>query len=351
MPRSPPPALDLRLLGPVEVRIDGRVVALGAPKQRAVLAMLALEAGRTVSADRLAEGLWGEQPPASAPKMVQLYVSQLRRLLDGDGAQIVTRGRGYELRLGHGEVDVDPVRALLEQDRAARGARAVARRGARRRRRRAVRRRRDPAPRRAAAARRRAGDRRRPRGRPPRRGDRRARGAGRRSIRCASGCTPSACSRCTGPAARPRRWTPTARRAPRWSTRSASSRAPSCGASTRRSWPRTRRSTSPRRRSKRPGPRVRRPAARRRCFADRRAAAVRGRRGVRRQPRAGAGQPPGHRRELGRADRRRQRPDHGPVQRRATGRRPSPPAPARCGSPTGWTAPSRGSTATARPTS
>ena len=41
--------------------------------------MLALRVGRTVSADRLVEGLWGEQPPASAPKMVQLYVSQLRR--------------------------------------------------------------------------------------------------------------------------------------------------------------------------------------------------------------------------------------------------------------------------------
>ena len=118
MPRSPPPALDLRLLGPVEVRINGRVVALGAPKQRAVLAMLALQAGRTVSADHLAEGLWGEQPPASAPKMVQLYVSQLRRLLVEDGAQIVTHGRGYELRLGHGEVDVIRFEQMLEQDRA-----------------------------------------------------------------------------------------------------------------------------------------------------------------------------------------------------------------------------------------
>ena len=77
--------MDLRLLGPLEVRLEDGPVELGPRKQRAVLAMLALEAGRTVSADRLAEGLWGEAPPSSAPKMVQLYVSHLRRVLDGDG--------------------------------------------------------------------------------------------------------------------------------------------------------------------------------------------------------------------------------------------------------------------------
>ena len=110
--------MDLRLLGPVEVRVDGRTVALGAPKQRAVLAMLALQVGRTVSADHLVEGLWGEQPPPSAPKMVQLYVSQLRRLLDGNGARIVTHGRGYELQLPGDEVDVIRFERMLEQDRA-----------------------------------------------------------------------------------------------------------------------------------------------------------------------------------------------------------------------------------------
>jgi DNA-binding SARP family transcriptional activator len=110
--------MDLRLLGPVEARLDGRPIALGAPKQRAVLAMLALEAGRTVSVDRLVEGLWGEQPPSSAPKMVQLYVSHLRRLLEGNGAQIVTRARGYELQLGGGAVDAVQFERLIEQSRA-----------------------------------------------------------------------------------------------------------------------------------------------------------------------------------------------------------------------------------------
>ena len=52
--------MDVRLLGPLEVRLEDGPVGLGPRKQRAVLAMLALEPGRTVSADRLAEGLWGD---------------------------------------------------------------------------------------------------------------------------------------------------------------------------------------------------------------------------------------------------------------------------------------------------
>src|SRR4051794_6939410 len=83
--------------------------------------MLALDLGRTVSSDRLAEGLWGEEPPPSAPKMVQLYVSRLRRLLEEDGARIVTRGRGYELQLSDGEVDALRFERLIDasQPRAA----------------------------------------------------------------------------------------------------------------------------------------------------------------------------------------------------------------------------------------
>jgi class 3 adenylate cyclase/tetratricopeptide (TPR) repeat protein len=97
--------MEVRLLGLVEAGVDGRAIALGAAKQRAVLAMLALRANTSVSLDQLIEGLWGETPPRSAPKMVQLYVSRLRRLFDGAGAKIVTRGRGYELRLAQECVD------------------------------------------------------------------------------------------------------------------------------------------------------------------------------------------------------------------------------------------------------
>lgn len=66
--------MQIRVLGHLEVSVDDRPVVLGGPKQRAVLAMLGLEANRTVTADRLVEGLWGDEPPASAGKMVQNYV-------------------------------------------------------------------------------------------------------------------------------------------------------------------------------------------------------------------------------------------------------------------------------------
>ena len=99
--------MEIRLLGLVEASHDGRAVPLGGAKPRALLAMLALHANAPVSADRLIEGLWGERPPATASKLVQVLVSQLRKQLAGSDAEIVTRGRGYELR-----VDPDAVDAL-----------------------------------------------------------------------------------------------------------------------------------------------------------------------------------------------------------------------------------------------
>ena len=110
--------MQLRLLGSVEARVDGRVLPLGAAKQRAVLAMLALRPATPVSADELMEGLWGEHPPATAAKMVQQYVSQLRRLLtggDGGRAAIVTRGRGYELRIAPDDVDACRFERLVSE--------------------------------------------------------------------------------------------------------------------------------------------------------------------------------------------------------------------------------------------
>jgi YVTN family beta-propeller protein len=107
--------MELHLLGTVEATLNGRPIPLGATKQRAVLVMLALQANATVSVDRLVDGLWGEVPPATAPKMVQLYVSQLRRLLGGDGAQIVTHGRGYELRVPPEAIDAARFERLVDE--------------------------------------------------------------------------------------------------------------------------------------------------------------------------------------------------------------------------------------------
>src|ERR671918_1057237 len=110
-------AIEIRVLGRVDALAGGRALPLRGSKQRAVLAMLALRANRTVSADGLIDGLWGEDPPASAAKNVQLYVSQLRKALaaGGDGASIVTHGRGYELRLPEDAVDATRFERLVEE--------------------------------------------------------------------------------------------------------------------------------------------------------------------------------------------------------------------------------------------
>ena len=154
--------MQIRVLGHLEASVDDRPLALGGAKQRAVLAMLGLEANRTVTADRLIEGLWGEEPPASAAKMVQNYVWRLRKLLaDDGGAEIVTHGRGYELRIDRERVDVCRLERLVSEAAArptarrpggaAREALALLRGDAAgRRRRRAVRGRRDPPARGAA---------------------------------------------------------------------------------------------------------------------------------------------------------------------------------------------------------
>ena len=97
------PELELRLLGPLEVSRRGRPVALGGPKPRALLAVLALELGRVVSLDRLVEDLWPRTPPETAAHAVQVYVSQLRKAL---GDVLARQGPGYTLALERSRVDL-----------------------------------------------------------------------------------------------------------------------------------------------------------------------------------------------------------------------------------------------------
>jgi len=107
--------LHVRVLGSVEASVGGREVTLGAGKPRALFALLALHAGEAVSADRLIEGIWGEQPPATAAKMLQVYVSQLRKALAaaGEDGAIVTRAHGYELHIGADDCDALRFERLL----------------------------------------------------------------------------------------------------------------------------------------------------------------------------------------------------------------------------------------------
>ncbi|WP_051795200.1 BTAD domain-containing putative transcriptional regulator [Kibdelosporangium aridum] len=91
--------LSYRLLGPLRVLRDGTEIRLGTPQAKAVLAVLLMASGEVVTRDRIADELWGDEPPASAKVQIQGLVSQLRRALDGD--KIVTRGAGYLLNVTH----------------------------------------------------------------------------------------------------------------------------------------------------------------------------------------------------------------------------------------------------------
>ena len=109
--------LEFRVLGPVEVWDDERALQLGGPKQRALLALLLLDAGRVVSTDRLIDVLWGEQPPATAATSLQNLVSQLRKLLGAD--VLVTKPPGYRLEIEAEQLDLERFRRLVEGARQA----------------------------------------------------------------------------------------------------------------------------------------------------------------------------------------------------------------------------------------
>ncbi|HEV7654420.1 MAG TPA: BTAD domain-containing putative transcriptional regulator [Mycobacteriales bacterium] len=110
------------LLGSLSVRRDGGLVAVPAGGQRALLAALLLSANRVVPTETLIETLWGEAPPVSARVSLQNYVKRLRQLLaDGAHTRIVTQPRGYLIRVGAGELDVEVFGNRLAATREAAG--------------------------------------------------------------------------------------------------------------------------------------------------------------------------------------------------------------------------------------
>lgn len=115
--------LELGLLGPFEVRIDhGAPVALGGVRQRALLAVLGLQANQLVSTDRLIDELWGEDRPSTAVHTVQVFVSRLRRALGPAGGRLLTRPPGYVLELGPDELDAGRCKRLFDRGRSVLGA-------------------------------------------------------------------------------------------------------------------------------------------------------------------------------------------------------------------------------------
>jgi DNA-binding SARP family transcriptional activator/streptogramin lyase len=109
--------MEFRILGPLEVEADGRIVKLGGSKQRGVLALLLLNANKAVSRDRLIDEVWGDEPPDTAATALQGHISQLRKTLGADA--IVTQAPGYLIRLADGELDLDRFEGAVARARAA----------------------------------------------------------------------------------------------------------------------------------------------------------------------------------------------------------------------------------------
>jgi DNA-binding SARP family transcriptional activator/DNA-binding beta-propeller fold protein YncE len=107
--------MRFRILGPLDLTNGAGPVSLDAPKQRALLGVLLLHPNEAVSSERLIDELWGERPPATAAKILQTYVSQLRRLV-GAGT-IATRPPGYLLRIDEEGLDATQFRRLAAEGR------------------------------------------------------------------------------------------------------------------------------------------------------------------------------------------------------------------------------------------
>src|SRR5918911_451880 len=112
--------MEFKLLGPLELDDGSGSVTLGGRKQRALLARLLLDVNRTVGVDRLVDDLWGESVPESAQKMVQIYVSQLRKILP-DGL-LQTRPPGYAVEVDPASIDLVRFEQLRREGEAAHAA-------------------------------------------------------------------------------------------------------------------------------------------------------------------------------------------------------------------------------------
>src|SRR5437868_13031963 len=108
---------DFRLLGPLEAFVDGGRVELPPGKPSALLARLLLDAGRIVPVESLVDALWAEPPPSSAYKVLQVYVSQLRKALGAEA--IGTKPPGYLVQAAREELDLGRFEALTESARTA----------------------------------------------------------------------------------------------------------------------------------------------------------------------------------------------------------------------------------------
>lgn len=124
-------SLRFSALGDLRATLDGEPIALGSPKQRAVLALLLMCPNRPLSSDQLIDGLWGENAPDSAQATLQAYISNLRKALEPDRparapARVIEKnGGGYQISLDRDSFDVTEFEALIEEAQTAPDRKAV----------------------------------------------------------------------------------------------------------------------------------------------------------------------------------------------------------------------------------
>lgn len=111
--------MDVRVLGPLEVLVDGAELDLGPPRQRAVLARLLVNPGQATSIDRLIDDLWPGDVPESARHAVHVYLSNLRNALGPERERLVRQGSGYLLSIAPDELDLTRFTELLDDGRTA----------------------------------------------------------------------------------------------------------------------------------------------------------------------------------------------------------------------------------------
>src|SRR4051794_34813521 len=107
--------MEFRILGPLEITDDGRLLALGSGRQLALVALLLVHANTVVPTERIVDELWEGQAPPTAAKIVRNSISLLRKEL---GDRLVTRAPGYMLRVEAGELDSErPEHAIRPRGR------------------------------------------------------------------------------------------------------------------------------------------------------------------------------------------------------------------------------------------
>jgi predicted ATPase/DNA-binding SARP family transcriptional activator len=109
--------IEIGILGELRLTVDGASVALGGRRQRSVLAILVLSRGSATSNDAIVDALWPDEPPPTASKTVQVYISRLRDLLGPEADRLTSGAGGYRLLIGAEELDAARFETLLRQAR------------------------------------------------------------------------------------------------------------------------------------------------------------------------------------------------------------------------------------------